>query len=238
MKSELRFKLQASSFKLQGIRNQELATRNPVPSNNQQLTTNNSNFPIGGIILAGGQSRRMGTNKALLRLEPDGPTIIEKVVAALQEVTSEILLVTNQPQIYEWLDLPMVGDNYQVGASLAGLEAGLSASKYEHNLVVACDMPYLNPELLRYLLNYVEQYAAIVPVGPDEQLETLCAVYSRQCLTAIRAKLAQGQYKMAGWLDEVNSYRVPTEELEKCEPDLRSFVNLNTPAELEHFKHF
>lgn len=102
------------------------------------------NEPIGGIILAGGQSKRMGTNKALLRTEPDGPTMIEKALAALREITLEVLLVTNQPHEYEWLGLPMVGDNYKVGASLAGLEAGLTASKYQYNVVVACDMPYIN----------------------------------------------------------------------------------------------
>lgn len=195
------------------------------------------NETIGGIILAGGQSRRMGTNKALLRLEPGGPTLIERVVAALRPVTAGLLLVTNQPDEYAWLNLPMVGDNYKVGASLAGLEAGLAASSFEYNLVVACDMPYINPELLRGLVNRPRDYDALVPVNRDNQRETLCAVYSRCCLPAIRQSLEQGNYRMAGWFSEVRTMFVPAHELEQYDPALESFINLNTPQELERYKN-
>ncbi len=194
------------------------------------------NEPIGGIILAGGRSRRMGTNKALLKLEANGPTIIEKVVAALGAVATDILLVTNEPTQYEGLGLPMVGDNYKVGASLAGLEAGLSAAKQAYNIVVACDMPYIEIGVLRWLAERQRDYAALVPVSPEGQLETLGAVYSRECLGAIRQKLAQGEYKMAGWLSEVKTVWVNADELAAYDPEWRSFINLNTPEEFERFK--
>ncbi len=74
---------------------------------------------VGGIILAGGQSRRMGTNKAFLRFDPEGLSLIEKVLNSLKRITAGITLVTNQPEEFSWLGLPMVGDNYRVGASLA-----------------------------------------------------------------------------------------------------------------------
>lgn len=192
--------------------------------------------PVGGIILAGGQSRRMGTNKALLRTEPDGPTLLEKVLTALRQVTAEVLLVTNRPEEYTWLGLPVVSDNYKVGASLAGLEAGLSAAKYEYNLVVACDMPYINPELLRYLVKRRRDYDALVPVSAERQPETLCAVYSQSCLPAIRQRLERGEFKMAGWFSEVKTVFVEAHELETFDPALESFINLNTPEEFEQYK--
>jgi len=192
---------------------------------------------VGGIILAGGQSRRMGTNKALLRLEPGGPTIIEKVLTALREVSPEIWLVTNQPTTYAGLGLPMVGDNYQVGASLAGLEAGLTVSPHQFNLVVACDMPYLNPILLRTLVDWPRDYAALVPLNNEGQPETLCAIYSKDCLPAIRMQLAQGQYRLAGWLSQVKTVFVPAAKLEIADPGLGSFTNLNTPSEFERYRN-
>jgi molybdopterin-guanine dinucleotide biosynthesis protein A len=194
------------------------------------------NEPVGGIILAGGQSRRMGTNKALLRPQTDGPTLLERALAALREVTPQVLLVTNQPEEYSWLDIPMVGDNYRVGASLAGLEAGLNASHYEYNLVVACDMPYIRPELLRYLVAYRREYDALVPVSTEGQAETLCAIYNRRCLPVIRRQLEQGIFKMAGWFSEVKAVYIPARELENYDPALSSFINLNTPEEFERFK--
>jgi molybdopterin-guanine dinucleotide biosynthesis protein A len=195
------------------------------------------NQPIGGIILAGGQSKRMGTNKALLRLEPEGLTLIEKIVITLREVTAEVLLVTNQPNDYVKLGLPITSDNYRVRASLVGLEAGLAATKYEYNLVVACDMPYLNSSLLRNLVSQPSNYDALVPISSEKQLETLCAIYARSCLPVIRERLEQGDYKMAGWLTEVKTIFVPISELEEFDPALRSFINLNTPEEFERYKN-
>lgn len=178
----------------------------------------------------------MGTNKALLRLSPDGPTFVEQVVAAVRQVSAEVWLVTNQPEQYTGLSLPTVGDNYQVGASLAGLEAGLSNSPYQYNIVVACDMPYVNSKLLQGLLDRRQNYAALIPINHTGQLETLCALYSQGCLSAIRQYLALGRYKMTDWLSEVNTGYVSAAELEECEPGLRSFLNFNTPEELARFK--
>lgn len=178
----------------------------------------------------------MGTDKALLRMQPGGPTLIERVIAALRAVTTEILLVTNRPDEHTWLGFPVVGDNYRVGASLAGVEAGLTASPHEYNLIVACDMPSISPELLRGLVNRPRDYDALVPVNRDNQPETLCAIYSRRCLPVIRQRLEQGNYKIAGWLPEVKTSFVPASELEQYDKALQSFVNLNTPEELQRFK--
>ena len=104
-----------------------------------------------GIILAGGKSSRMGTNKALLTI--DGKTVIERIVNQLEQIVDEIIVVTNPFHDYEFLQLPMVEDKWKGMGPLAGIEAGLNASTTERNLIVACDMPFISIELGKYLLS-------------------------------------------------------------------------------------
>src|SRR3954447_5197806 len=114
------------------------------------------------IILAGGKSSRMGTNKALLDL--NGRMVIEGIVEKLEKTVDEIIIVTNTFADYEFLKLPMVEDKWKDMGPLAGIEAGLNASKTEHNLIVACDMPFISVELGKYLLSCLEEeYQVVVP---------------------------------------------------------------------------
>lgn len=175
----------------------------------------------------------MGSDKALLRLTPDGPRLIELILAALAPLVSTIVISTNRPADYAWLNWPLVEDNYKgfVGP-LAGLEAGLAASPVHYNLVVACDLPFVNPALLEYLLSQVEGFAAVVPLNPEGRPEPLCAVYSRACLPVIRRQLEAGQLKMTGWYDALPVRFIPAHELEVFDPGLRTFQNLNTPEDV------
>ncbi len=195
---------------------------------------NNVKQTVGGIILAGGRSLRMGRNKAFLRLEVDGPTIIEKVVAALQPAcASEPIIVTNTPDLYQWLGLPLVGDSFANAGPLGGIEAGLAASPYAYNLVVGCDMPYLQPALLEYLAACIQPTVlAIVPLNQTARPEPLCAVYSKSALPAIRKRLQQGQYILLGLLHEIEPLYVAASQLQPYDPTLLSFVNMNAPSDL------
>ncbi len=186
----------------------------------------------GVIILAGGQSRRMGSDKALLRLAPDGPRLLEMVLAAVKPLASSIVISTNRPDVFSWTGLPLVADNYPGSGPLAGLEAGLGASPADFNLLVACDMPWLAPSLLAYLLQLAPAYEAIVPLSPEGRAEPLCAVYSKECLPVIRQHLAEGSLKMTGWLNKINTLFVPAAQFAKYDPDFRSFRNLNRPEDL------
>src|SRR5689334_2792881 len=132
----------------------------------------------GAIILAGGQSRRMGRDKALLRLQPEGPRLIELVLAAVTPLVSSVVISTNRPDDYRWLNWPLVEDNFKGFAGpLAGLEAGLTASPARLNLVIACDLPFVNPALLKYLLSQLQGAAAVIPLNREGRPEPLCAVY-------------------------------------------------------------
>jgi molybdopterin-guanine dinucleotide biosynthesis protein A len=189
--------------------------------------------PIGGIILAGGQSRRMGRPKALLRLTPDGPTLIELALAAVRAVAADLVLVTNAPETYAFLGCRMVADQYPGLGALAGIHAGLAAGAHEHNLIVACDMPFLNPALLAALAAEPRDYDALIPRRDDGQWETLHAIYGRACLPAIGARLAAGAGRVIAFFPEVRVRALDETWLRRYDPDLRSFDNLNTPEEFD-----
>ncbi len=190
---------------------------------------------LGSIILAGGQSRRMGRNKALLRLEAGGPTLIERAVGAVSGF-GPVLLVTNTPDEYAFLGLPMALDAVGGQGPLAGLLAGLTASSAAHNFVLACDMPQLQPALLRYMAARPRDYDVLVPrwTAPDgaEQVETLHAIYSKACIPAVAACLERGKRRMVGFYGDVRVLYLDEPELRAVDPDLAGFRNLNTPEDL------
>lgn len=158
--------------------------------------------------------------------------MLEMVLAAVKPLVNEIVISTNRPDHYAWTGLPLVADNFPNCGPLAGLEAGLAASRAEINLVVACDMPWLEIDLLAYLLGQAPGYQAVVPLNPEGRAEPLCAVYSKECLPVIRRHLAAESLKMSGWLGDVKTLFVPAQKLAEFDPELRSFQNLNRPTDL------
>ncbi len=192
------------------------------------------NTTMGAIILAGGQSRRMGTNKALLRLTPEGPTLIELVVAAARQVADPLILSTNTPTAYSWLGIQCVGD--QLGAGpLAGLAAGLAALPTPGAFLLACDLPFVQPALLHLLAEIAERdptLDAIVPLDAADHPQSVVALYRATCLAAIQARLTAGQLQMTAWLDQVHTRYLAAAMVRAVDPDLRSFRNVNTPEDL------
>jgi molybdopterin-guanine dinucleotide biosynthesis protein A len=194
-----------------------------------------SNAVTGGIILAGGLSRRMGQNKALLRLESSAPSLIEVVAARLGGVTAELWIVTNQPEVYSGLNFPaqtnFVGDNYIGKGALAGIEAGLSASNYEYCIITACDMPFLAQNLIKFLVNYSRNgWEALVPL--NEGIEPLCAVYSKSTLAVLRQCLEQNSLRVQDFLAQIQTKFLPKAEWQEFDPLGRTFRNLNSPDDL------
>jgi molybdopterin-guanine dinucleotide biosynthesis protein A len=190
---------------------------------------------VGAAILAGGLSRRMGDNKALLRLEEGGSTIIEVAVARLAEAgLPPPTVITNSPKDYSFLGLECVPDDIKGAGALGGLLTALSHTQHERVLVVACDMPELNVGLLRYMLAEQGEYDAIVPKwhdGGQVRVEPLHAIYSTTCLETIRKQIERGELKMGNFLEEINVRYLAEDEMRLYDPELRSFVNVNTPQE-------
>ena len=196
--------------------------------------------PLSAAILAGGQSRRMGTDKALLRLTPDGPTLIELVVAATSAVADEVFLVANDDRLAS-LGLRTVPDAFPGAGSLGGIYSAVAGSQTPYCLVVACDMPFLSPPLLRALADTPRDYDVLAPyleVGTNRQggakgvYETLHAIYARAALPTMRAQLIAEQYRIVGFFPQVRVRAVAEERVRALDPQLRSFFNVNTPERL------
>ncbi len=190
---------------------------------------------VGAVILAGGRSRRMGQDKAFIRLTPGGPSLIEMVIAAVLPITSAISISTNTPESYQWLPYSLIADSppYRDAGPLAGIEAALSAAQAPVVIALGCDMPFVATDLLRHLFSQLQPGDdAVVPLNTSGLPEPLCAVYRTFCLPAIRDHLDHGLYKMSGWLESVRTRYIPAAELRPYDPLLRSFENLNTPQDV------
>ena len=196
--------------------------------------------PLSAAILAGGQSVRMGTDKARLRLAPDGPMLIETVIGAVSEIADETMIVANDDRLAA-LGLRIVPDNFPGTGALGGIESALAHAQHDHCLVVACDMPFLAHPLLSALAAEPRDYDVLAPyltVGQNRQghsngiYETLHAIYGRGALPAIRAQLTAKHYRVIGFFPQVRVRAFREDHTRALDPDLCSFFNANTPDRL------
>jgi molybdopterin-guanine dinucleotide biosynthesis protein A len=185
---------------------------------------------VTGVVQAGGKSTRMGGRpKALIQL--GGRSIVERVVAALTPVVDDVLVVTNTPELYAFLGLPMVADVYPDHGSLGGIYSGLSAAG-EIAFTVACDMPFLHPEVVRLVVARAGEGDVVIPrVG--EQYETMHAAYGKACLPHIEERLRAGRLKIVGFFDSVRVVEIGEAEVARFRDPAVAFMNVNTPDELE-----
>jgi molybdopterin-guanine dinucleotide biosynthesis protein A len=188
------------------------------------------------IILAGGLNTRMkGRNKAFLKI--DGRTILDRLLASLQSAFSEILLVTRQPDQYTGYFLRLVEDIHEERSSLTGIHAGLVHAKAAFGFTVPCDIPFLQPDLIRLLLDELEPTLDIVVPFYDGHYQPLCAIYSKRCIPLIEKQLASSDYKISHLFERVHVKTVPVEKLMTADPELLSFLNVNTPASYDMCRH-
>jgi molybdopterin-guanine dinucleotide biosynthesis protein A len=184
-------------------------------------------------VLAGGQSRRLGRDKAV---EPvGGQPLIRRVLDRLSRVCDELVVVVSDQARGDALPLGpghrVALDRYPGGGSLGGIFAGLATMRQDWGLVVACDMPFLNLDLLRYLRSQRPGYDAVVPVLAGRP-EPTHALYSRDCLPFIEDKLKVGSLKISGFYDRVRVNYVPEAAVARLDPEYLSFFNVNSPEDL------
>lgn len=180
-------------------------------------------------IQAGGKSSRMGTDKSFVPFR--GRPMIATVIDAVAGLGDELILITNKPDEYAHLGLPMFGDLYPETGPLGGIYTAVYHATHPHVLTVACDMPWLNRPLLEYIVSLRETADVVVPRW-DKFPEPLHAVYSKACLEPIKEKLDAQMYKITVFYGRVSLRFVSREEIEQFDPEGRSFVNVNTPEEL------
>ncbi len=181
---------------------------------------------VTGVILAGGASSRMGSDKSLL-LYRNG-RIIDGVYRAMTELFQEVILVTNTPRLYPFLPCRKVADIYADKGMLAGIHAGLTASTHDAVFVAACDMPQLQGELIRHLTTLSEGVDLVIPSTPGG-FEPLHALYGKGCLPSLERLLQIEHQGIFSLLPQVRVREVPTEEVALFDREFASFVNINTP---------
>ncbi|MEO7912703.1 MAG: molybdenum cofactor guanylyltransferase [Roseiflexaceae bacterium] len=196
--------------------------------------------PTSAIVLAGGLSRRLGQDKRCLRLwGAAAPTLLEHVVGIVARLCADVIVVLNDPA--DWAHLParLVPDVYADGGALGGIYAGLLAANHEFALAIACDMPFLNAELLGAMLTHPRNYDVLVPrtLQPGTArnalgVEPLHAIYAKSCHAPIQATLASGRRQITAFFPAVCVAYVEPDEIRRYDPAGRSFLNLNTPEQI------
>ncbi|OGQ94621.1 MAG: hypothetical protein A2521_06255 [Deltaproteobacteria bacterium RIFOXYD12_FULL_57_12] len=191
---------------------------------------------VTGVILAGGRSRRFGANKALADLA--GRPLIAHVAAVLRGLFASCLVVTDKPTAYAFLGLPTTGDLYPGNGPLAGIHAALRCISTPYAFVTACDMPGLNPELLRFFctLSANADWQAVLP-GLTTGPEPLFGLYRQEAADPIEQHLRAGQYRAALALDDLRVRWVSETELLAVVPSFSVFTNVNRPEDLATIKH-
>lgn len=186
------------------------------------------------VIQAGGESRRMGQDKALLPFL--GQPLIERIIERIRGLADEILVTTNNPGAFQFLGVPLYPDLVLDRGALGGLYTALRAASHPVVGIVACDMPFLNPDLLAFEREkLMETKADIVIPDTISGLEPFHAVYRRStCLEPVKSALDAGKWRVDAWFYQMKLLALTSEEMRLYDPHLVSFWNVNTPEDLSH----
>lgn len=187
------------------------------------------------IIQAGGQSSRMGQDKALLPFL--GKPLIERVLQRVRPLADETLITTNTPAGYRYLKLPLVPDIIPDRGALGGLYTALHATRGDLVAVVACDMPFVSAKILAACAEVLRDNPDIDAAIPRSEygLEPLHAVYRREtCLPAVKAAIDADQWRMIAWHNQARIQELRAEKLHRLDPRGLAFMNVNTPEEFRH----
>ena len=188
---------------------------------------------ITGIILAGGKSLRFGRNKALEKIA--GMTLVERVITHLTPITGRIVLITDgdNGRFSEIKSTEAITDIYPARGPLGGVYTGLSASNTVANIVVACDMPFLNTVLLSHMVDISAGFDAVIPHWPNNQIEPLHGIYSLSCIPVMKKRLENNQLSISECLKEMRVLYFDQAEFSKFDPEFLSFFNINNKADIE-----
>lgn len=201
----------------------------------------NDRPPLSAAVLAGGKSERMGQDKAFLRLEPEGPMLLEIVLDRLRGVADDVLIVANDSPRHEGFGVRIVPDVIPGFGTLSGIHAALTAATHDHCLIVACDMPLLSPVVLAYMASQPRDYDVLIPQTPGmsrqgnsgQIYQTLHAIYARRCVEPIAAQLASGNRQVIGFFPQVDVQIPDRQVLLALDPQELTFMNTNTPDALD-----
>ncbi len=201
----------------------------------------------------------MGRDKAFIDF--DGAPLVSRVIEHIRNLSSEVIIVTNDPAEYAQFDARLVGDVYAGKGSLGGIFSGLKAASEDYVLAVACDMPFLNEELMRYMISLAPQFDVVIPrahdpsgrtprtargekssvrksrgdgpIAKERDLHPMHAVYSKSCLVPIEERLRVDDLRLISFHDAVRVRVVEADQVDRFDPEHWSFFNVNTLEDLQ-----
>jgi molybdopterin-guanine dinucleotide biosynthesis protein A len=197
-----------------------------------------------GIILAGGENTRMPVLKAFIKV--NGKKIIERNLEVMKKLFKENFIVTNQPEAYSYLGVPLLGDIYNVRGPMTGVFTALVNSSNRWVFISACDMPFINKSLIEYMASKLDNNDAVVPEsyqpsdspltkGGVRGVEPLFAFYSKKLLGSMEKAIQTGNRSIKDFLNNKRVIYIETKEIKKVDPRAESFINLNTPADVRRY---
>jgi molybdopterin-guanine dinucleotide biosynthesis protein A len=183
-------------------------------------------------VLAGGRSRRLGRNKALEQFG-DRP-LIQRVIDTVSHLDNDIVVVAASQEQLPLIDdrIRIAIDRYPISGALVGIFTGLKSARSHHCLTVACDMPFLNIDIMRYMISVSEGYDAVIP-RMEKMIEPLHAVYSTDCIEPIQLQIDSGNLKISDLLSKIRVRYIDREEIERYDPQHLSFMNVNSESDLQ-----
>jgi molybdenum cofactor guanylyltransferase len=184
---------------------------------------------VTGVILAGGESRRFGSNKALADI--NGSRLIERVINLLSPIFEQLIIITNTPEEYSYLQLPTHEDIIKGLGPIGGIYTGLEVIRDEAGFFVACDMPFIKAGLVRHIVEVRDDFQAVVP-KIDWKMEALHSLYAKSCLPVIKELVGSGTHQIIKAFYKLRVRYLNEEEIRAHDPLMRSFVNVNSPDEL------
>ncbi len=182
------------------------------------------------VILAGGKSSRMGSNKAFLKLK--GKTFIELQIELLRKLFEKIVISANSQSEYKYLNLPIIKDVYPDKGPLAGIYTSLINSSSFYTFMLACDMPFVDLELIKHLQELTQNYDVVIPKS-KKGLEPLHAFYSKSCIDPIKKELDANNLRIISFFHHVNVKIVELDSLAASDNFKNAIKNLNTREEYE-----
>lgn len=183
-------------------------------------------------VLAGGESSRYGADKALVRLVPGGPTLIEQTVAKALELSEHVAVIGHERYATLNLDVPIFQDEEVGRGPLAGIATAMHRLDRPRLLVLACDMPCLSLPLLRWMIERLTEGDVVIPRTADGRWQPMHAVYQRSALPEIERSLRTGKSAVRSILPSLAVDAIEESELRAIDPELRSLFSLNRPADL------
>ena len=193
---------------------------------NMEIKESQKNPRLTAIILAGGKSSRIGSDQDKSILKLNGKRLIDIVISKLKHIVGDNIIIVGPPEKYPSYK-QVVPDLFNQRGLLVGLYSGLKASASRYNLVVGCDMPFLELELLQYMRDKIDSNDIIIPRYAKSYVEPLCAIYSKACLEIMKRNIEAGILSIRRIFPYLKVKYIEEEEIKRVDPDFNSFFNIN-----------